>query len=246
MRTARSDVHSTRRGQIVEAAVAVIAERGIQHLSLSAIETKARMSRGQLTYYFNTKEEILLAVFDRLLQLTYQRIGMPPGQDPAMPPPEPSAWPWIEHLLTRLVAESPVSPEFGALQHTFLSQIGHRPDYRRRLALLYEEWRTGMATGLAADLDRTLDPPRVSPRTLASLVQALLHGCGMQLAADPDAFDRDEMLHLCLDMLRSYLRKPATGRRKPAPAGRKRASLNGAAAGKKADPRHRSKGTNHD
>jgi AcrR family transcriptional regulator len=246
VRKPRIDIGSIRRAEIVEAAVAVIAEQGIQNLSLSEIEAKAGMSRGQLTYYFKTKEDILLAVFDRLLQLTYQRLGMPPGQEAAAPPPEPSAWPWVEHLLTRLVTEPPVNPEFGALQYTFLSQISHREDYRRRLALLYEEWRSGMAGGLVADLRRCPDAPRVSPRTLASLVQALLHGCRVQLAADPDAFDRQEMVHLCLDMLGTYLRKPARGRRKRAPAARKTAFANGSPADRKAGHHPRPKSTNHD
>src|SRR5439155_1198287 len=64
----RIDIASIRREQIVQAATAVIAEQGLQHLSLSEIEKKVGMSRGQLTYYFKAKEDILLAVFDRLLQ----------------------------------------------------------------------------------------------------------------------------------------------------------------------------------
>jgi AcrR family transcriptional regulator len=246
MKKPRIDIRSIRRDEIVEAAIAVIAEQGIQNLSLSEIETKAEMSRGQLTYYFKTKEEILLAVFDRLLQLGYQRIGLPPGHDPAAPPAEPSAWPWIEHLLRKLVAEPPAGRSFGCLQYTFLSQIGHRDDYRRRLATLYEEWRGGMAEGLAADLTRSPHPRAVSPRTLASLVQALLHGCGMQLAADAEAFDREEMVRLCLDLLGNYLHKPAHGRRKRAPAAGKTAPVNGSSAGKRAGQRHRPKSTNHD
>jgi AcrR family transcriptional regulator len=71
------DIPALRRDQIIDAAVAVIAEQGIQNLSLSEIEKKADMSRGQLTYYFPAKEEILLAVFDRVLQLMYQRMGTP-------------------------------------------------------------------------------------------------------------------------------------------------------------------------
>jgi AcrR family transcriptional regulator len=68
------DIRGQRREQIIDAAVAVIAERGLQHLSLSEIEKKAGMSRGQLTYYFPAKEEILLAVFDRYLQGMHHRL----------------------------------------------------------------------------------------------------------------------------------------------------------------------------
>ena len=63
MKNQRIDIASIRRAEIVEAAVAVIAEKGLQNLSLSQIEKKAGMSRGQLTYYFPTKEDL---VFHRM------------------------------------------------------------------------------------------------------------------------------------------------------------------------------------
>jgi AcrR family transcriptional regulator len=45
MTNQRSDVATRRRDQIVEAAVAIIAEQGLQNLSLSEIEKKAGMGR---------------------------------------------------------------------------------------------------------------------------------------------------------------------------------------------------------
>jgi AcrR family transcriptional regulator len=197
MKTPRIDVGKIRRGQIVEAAVAVITERGIQHLSLSAIEKRAGMSRGQLTYYYRTKEKILLAVFDHLLELMYERIRSA-VQDGTSLPCDVPAWERIRHLLGVVLLSPPVSPEFHCLQHTFLSQISHREDFRERLAILYEEWRTHMGDSIAKDL---VPARTASPRGLASLVQALLHGLSMQIAADPKAFDREEMLELCLGLL---------------------------------------------
>jgi AcrR family transcriptional regulator len=208
MKNRRIDIAAIRRAQIVEAAVAVIAEQGLQNLSLSEIETRAGMSRGQLTYYFPAKEDILLAVFDRLLELMYQRVGTPAGQGGQ----EAGGWDWVQHLFASLLSGPPVSPEFGCLQYTFLSQIGHRDDLRRRLASLYEEWRGHMSQGLAADLGRRPASRAVSPRALATLVQAMLHGLGMQRAADPNAFDEHEMRELCLDVLASYLWNERQGR----------------------------------
>src|ERR1700752_4037486 len=101
MKTPRVDVGSIRREQIVQAAVAVIAEQGIQNLSLSEIEKKAGMSRGQLTYYFPAKEEILLAVFDRVLQLMYQRMGTP-EETADIPCEQQTGWDWVQHLFTTL------------------------------------------------------------------------------------------------------------------------------------------------
>src|SRR5262249_13140419 len=151
-------------------------EQGLQNLSLSEIEKKAGMSRGQLTYYFPTKEDILLAVFDRLLLLLCQRIGTPDGRDAA----EAGGWEWVRHLLEKLLGQPPVSPEFHCLQYTFLSQIGHREDFRQRLATLYEDWRSHMAQGLAEDLAGSRSARPVAPRAMATLVQAILHGLAMQ------------------------------------------------------------------
>jgi AcrR family transcriptional regulator len=213
MKNGRVDVGTVRREQVVEAAVAVIAEQGLQSLSLSEIEKRAGMSRGQLTYYFPAKEDILLAVFDRLLLLMHQRVQAAHG-GPCVP--GDSAWERLQHFLGWVLLQPPAVPEFHALQYTFLSQIGHREDFRQRLAQLYEEWRAHMAGDFAKDLAAGGEqqggdeggPRPPSPRTVASFVQALLHGLAMQRAADPDAYDRQEMLELCLDLLGTLFRHP--------------------------------------
>lgn len=192
----RIDIGAIRKRQIVEAAVAVIAEQGLQHLSLSEIEAKVGMSRGQLTYYFKTKEAILLAVFDHLVHLMTQQQGQ---HGPT--PWKPASWQEVVRVvLGKILQEPPAHPEFGCLQYTFLSQINHRADYRRPLANLYEDWRGQMALLLKGAARR-----KYSARTVASLIQAIFHGVAMQAAADPDAFDREEMTNLCLDLLNNYL-----------------------------------------
>ena len=70
-----------------------------------------------------------------------------------------------------------------------------------------------MAAGLKADLAGSHDTQRISPRALATVIQALLHGLGMQAAADPHAFDRQEVLTLCLDMLSLYMKIPRRTRK---------------------------------
>jgi AcrR family transcriptional regulator len=206
MKSARIDIGSIRREQIVDAAVGVIAEQGIQKLSLSEIEKKVGMSRGQLTYYFRTKEEIFLAVFDRLIQLMCQRQG---EGDEKNPPFANMTWlEVIRHLLGVVMKHPPEQPAFPALQYTFLSQISHRADFRERLAGLYALWRERGSEHLAGDLRKRPGRRAVSPRAVSTLVQAILHGLAMQTAADPSAVDPEEMTTLCLDMLESYLWRP--------------------------------------
>lgn len=191
----RGEVGQRRRSQIIEAASAVIAEQGIAELSLSAIEKRTGMSRGQLTYYFRTKEAILLAVFDHMLEAMRRRAEAGEGP-PGCALASLAGGEKIEAFLTFMILRPPEAPEFHALQYTFLSQIGFRDDFRGRLAGLYETWRQG----LAGDL-----PAGASPRTLATFIQALLHGLAIQRVADPASYDRGEMLALCLGLLGPHL-----------------------------------------
>ncbi len=196
-----SGIAQLRREQVVDAAVAIIAEQGIQNLSLSEIEKRVEMSRGQLTYYFHTKEDILLAVFDRLIRLLCQRHGDTDGH-----PYGQMRWlDLIRHLLGVVTQHPPEEPAFPALQYTFLSQISHRADFRERLAGLYEHWRQRGAEHLERELQEHPPARQVSPRAVATLVQAILHGLAMQTAADPQAIDAGPMIEMCIDMLRTYL-----------------------------------------
>ncbi|MBM3995399.1 MAG: TetR/AcrR family transcriptional regulator [Planctomycetes bacterium] len=218
MKNGRISIGAIRREQIVDAAVAVINEQGIQNLSLSEIENKIGMSRGQLTYYFRTKEDILLAVFDRLIMLMGERHGQA----------EIDRLPWLDivrHVLGIVLADPPAHPEFHALQHAFLSQISHRADFRRRLADLYEHWRSRSAKALKRDMKRGADR-RAAPLVVATLVQAIFHGLAVQRAADPHAVDAEKITDLCLDILQSYLGLPDTPLKRRSPRrGKKNAKV---------------------
>jgi AcrR family transcriptional regulator len=186
-----------RRDQIMDAAEAIIAGQGIHRLSLGKIEALAGMSRGQLTYYFPTKESILLAVFDRMLRRMIEQAMRSDGPKPMTG----RAWECVQHGLARHLDPSWPSPagrDFFSVVHTFLAQMGHREDYRNQLSKLYRQWRAFVAEDIAGSVP---EPRPIPPWVAASLVQALFHGLGMQLAVDPEAFDRGEMLEACVRLL---------------------------------------------
>ena len=106
---------------MIDAAVAIIAEQGIQNLSLSEIEKKAGMSRGQLTYYFPSKEDILVAAFDRLIAMLKDRADA--GADGSCSFKEmPHGWDRVVAFLTWFVLNPPAVPEF----HAFSTRFFHR------------------------------------------------------------------------------------------------------------------------
>jgi AcrR family transcriptional regulator len=205
-----SPIARKRRDEIVTAATDIIASVGLHKLSLKRIEKQCRMSRGQLTYYFRSKEDILLAVFDRMLVgmiresiATAQRSGVArPGEGAVLDR--------VRHSFGRMMdGRGPDQTELLSLVHTFMAQVGHREDYRRKLAAANAGWRQHMTADIAASAGST---PAVPPAVTASIVMALFQGLGGQLAVDPDAFDRQAVTDACLQMLAPLLGPRADAR----------------------------------
>ena len=192
-----SEIAITRREQILDAAESIIAGHGIQELSLKKIEDLAGMSRGQLTYYFPTKESILLSVYDRMLRRMIREAKLADGPKPMTG----RAWECVQHGLKKHLEPTwppPAGRDLLSLLFTFLAQMGHREDYRKRLSQWYSEWRSFIAADVAGSIP---EPHSTSPRVIASLIQALFHGLDVQLMMDPDAFDRDEMFATVVKLL---------------------------------------------
>lgn len=190
-----SAIARKRRDEIVTAATEIIASEGLHRLSLARIEGRTGMTRGQLTYYFPAKETILLAVFDRMLERMIAR-AMADMAAQGLPSDGPGVgWARLRLGLSRLLGDKLDGPEdsLGPLVHTFMAQVSHRPDYKTKLATANQGWRDHVA----ADVP----PGPVPPAVAASLVMALFQGLGGQLAVDPQAFDRTEMLKACLQIM---------------------------------------------
>lgn len=200
---APTELAKQRRGQIVDAAMEIIATQGLHKLSLGNIEKRVKMTRGHLTYYFPTKEAILLAVMDRMVERIHARHcgaeGPKPGQVPMAE--------FLPHAFAKFL--TPMEPEkaaFLSLVHTFKSQAGYREDVRKRLADLNREFREK----IAADYAATETNPAVPPAVFAGIMIAVLGGLDSQLAVDPDAFDREAMLAGLLTVFSPLCASPNT------------------------------------
>lgn len=179
-----SDVAQRRRAQVVNAAVEIIATQGIHRMSLGNIEKRANMTRGHLMYYFPTKEDILLAVLDRMIG----RMKLEAMQGDGPKPMTGRAWDCVRHMIDQTLQPPDAGHmAFLSLIHTFHAQVSYRDDVRQRLATLNAEWRAMIAADYAASVP---DPPPVPPLVAASIIMALVQGLGGQLAVDPNAHDR--------------------------------------------------------
>jgi AcrR family transcriptional regulator len=206
-----SDVARRRRDEIMDAAEAIIAGEGIDELSLKKIETRAGMSRGQLTYYFPTRESILLAVYERMLRRMIRERFTGGGPQPMTG----RAWDCFRHALVgHLGLDSDHLPEkkkdLYSLLYTFLARMGHREDYRDRLSEMYRGWRELIAADVAHSVPELSAVP---PQVAASMILALLHGLTVQLMVDPEAFDRQAMNDACERLFGPVFREQQSGDR---------------------------------
>jgi AcrR family transcriptional regulator len=183
----KSGVAAKRREQVIEAAIDIIATQGIHKLSLGNIEKRVKMTRGHLTYYFRTKDAILLAVLDRMVErMIAEKLS---GGGPK--PMTGRAWDCIRHALAdALQPPGPDSLAFLSLIHTFHAQMSYQPHVRKKIAKLNQEWRADVAKDYAMSVKK----PPVPPEVAASIMMALLIGIGGQVAVDPHAFDRKPMM----------------------------------------------------
>ena len=203
---ADSAVARRRRDDIVAAATDIIATEGIHRLSLGRIESRLGMSRGQLTYYFPTKESILLAVFDRMLMRMIEEMMADAARSGFGPPGSGQGGSCYERAkfgLTRMLNRPDgEKAELFSLVHTFQAQIRHRPDFRAKLAAANANWRSHIVADIEA-IDSV--PGRIPASAKASVIMALFQGLGDQLAVDPAALDRPAVLEACLEVLRPLL-----------------------------------------
>ena len=199
-----SPVARKRRDEIVTAATDIIATEGLHRLSLAKIEERIGMSRGQLTYYFPAKEDILLAVFDRMLARMIQEAIADAERSGVGKPGDGPVADRLRHGLDRLMrGDHPdQTDELPALVHTFMAQVRHRDDYRQKLALANAGWRAHLAADVAASAGPI---PPAPPPVVASIIMALFQGLGGQLAVDPEAFDRAAVTRTVLHMLAPWL-----------------------------------------
>ncbi len=125
----KSDVsaHSAqRRKQLLEAACAVIARRGLSGITVSDIAEEAGCSYGVIAFHFKTKERLLLAVLN-LLASNYERIWL---EAMVSAPPSPA-----ERL--RVLLEVDFDPRVAkaadlAIWIAFWAEAPRVPAYKRR------------------------------------------------------------------------------------------------------------------
>lgn len=80
-RTAKQnkEIRQQTRQKIIDSAFKLFANEGYKQTSIAAVAKKAGISKGLIYHYFDSKEEILEAIFDQLIELGDQILDFPEG-----------------------------------------------------------------------------------------------------------------------------------------------------------------------
>jgi len=187
-------IRDQRRRELLDAARDLFAAKGFEKTNVSDIAARAGVSQGTIYWYFKSKVELLMAVFEDWLAglvRDYSSIVTEPGTT------EDRLRLYAQAVARRMEeAEEliPIEAEFWAL--IFRSDaIRHRfrELFRQLRTTTAELIRQGMASGeLRAD---------VNPEHVASIAIAVYDGLVLQWAAEPQAVDWKAITETFMDVM---------------------------------------------
>jgi AcrR family transcriptional regulator len=180
---------AVRRGQIIKAAYTVAAVKGLDALTVRDIARKAGISHGLVLFHFETKEQLVLALLDWLLETTT-----------------------VLHITDDIARIPQPLDRLHALLHREMHRLSSEP---RRIRVFFDFWAKGIRhpeirSKMRGELDRYRDAfrpiaeevlrsePRrfahVSAAGLAAVAVGFIKGCAVQAMIDPDDFDIEQFL----------------------------------------------------
>jgi AcrR family transcriptional regulator len=192
---------------ILEAARRVLAQRGLEGLTIEAVANEANVSRTLIPYHFTSRAGLVAILFDSLfhdLAVSVYGLAGPGGSLPTF-------LDWIKREADDVQS-----------QHDFFELIVsalREPDLARRIAALYDDYRelvlemTGVSEPAESDEDAPREVSDARRRELAavgSVLVAIEDGIGLQAALDPD-FDVEGALAMVQTMIGDTLARLKDG-----------------------------------
>jgi AcrR family transcriptional regulator len=180
---------ATRREQILKAAHQVALHRGIDGLTVRAVATKARLSHGLVLFHFKRKDQLGLALLDRVLATTLTlRV---PDDVESLPSPRARLQALFRHELYRLSKE----PRRIRLLLEYWARGAHNAVIRGKMSAGLESYRVAFRQ-IAEETLQAEDGRRGrgTPAGLAATAVSLIIGYPVQAMIDPDHFDVAEYL----------------------------------------------------
>jgi AcrR family transcriptional regulator len=190
---------ATRREQILTAAHQVALRRGIDGLTVRAVAARARLSHGLVLFHFKRKDQLGLALLDRVLATTVSLSIAAEIQ--AIPSPRERLWTLFRHELNRMLED----PRRVRLLLEYWARGAHNAVIRGKMIAGLDRYRAAFRE-IAED---ALPPGSArfgTPAGLAAVTVSLILGFPVQTIIDPDHMDIEEYLSAVQGILGDYPR----------------------------------------
>ena len=189
------------REEVLAAAMDMIAELGLEKLTMAALGRAVGMSSGHLVYYFRTKDELLL----RTLEWSEGRLGVERGR---LLGRTGTVRERIDAYVDLYVPDGHRDPHWILWLEVWNRSRNADDDARCRQAAIEGVWHRDLvaliAEGVSKGEFRPVDPDRCATR-----LRALLDGFSLQVAVGLRGWDRARVLGHVREFLDESLRADA-------------------------------------
>ena len=174
----RPDVSEERKNQILEAATAVFARLGFHKARMDDIVDESGLSKGSLYWYFNSKDEIILAILNRMFERELSDLKNLPD----MPG---SAAERLERMVERAIVDIQGMLKLMPLAFEFLSLAFRRKIVQQALSQYVESYQQGIDRG-------EFHPVDVEQTALA--IFAIIEGSAMMWVYAPERVQTSQLI----------------------------------------------------
>ena len=172
------EIAERRRRTLIEAAFALVAEKGLEGLRTRDVAARAGVNISTLHYYFGTKDDLILALIDHV------RHAFDAPARESGPVPESLS----EHfaLNGRIFA---ASPHLAAVLHELMSRAARDGAARKAFGSVIENWNGIVETILRHGIKTGRVRPDVDCHAAARACTSFVIGALTQLGVNAKAFD---------------------------------------------------------
>ncbi len=175
------------REDVLAAAMEMIAERGLEKLTMAALGREVGMSSGHLLYYFHSKDELLL----QALEWSEGRLGAARGR--LLTRVSATVRERIEAYVDLYVPDGHRDPHWTLWLEVWNRSQNADDDGRDRQAAIEGAWHRDLVALLAEGVSRGEFRP-VDPDRFAARLRALLDGFSIHVAIGLRGTDREQVL----------------------------------------------------
>ena len=178
--------------KIMDAALDVVAEKSINGTRVHLIAERAGIVQSNLHYYFKTKEDLMMAVLEKMLQGFYD------NRKNLMAKTQPNLREKLNSFFTqkKRIIRTESRSEF--IEMAFWSQSRVDDRVKQIFGRSHALWRNHVVQTMD---EYVPDLPEEKKKLLAAATVSMMMGAAVQTLVNEDAFDLDDYFDLCLKML---------------------------------------------